>query len=99
MSKGPKANSTHGSLAITISRKSPPGFHDTCRFGQRFPNPLAVQVIDRIRTDGCVESAGVEGKFAHVSSLDGHAMLHPRGFQIRQQFLLRTEAGSEVLFK
>lgn len=44
--------------------------HNPSSFSQRSLDPVAIQMVDRIGADDCVEARSFEGKFAHVGSFD-----------------------------
>jgi hypothetical protein len=63
-------------------QKIPAGFYHAGGFGQRFLDPLAVDMIDGIRAYDGIERSRLERKFAHVAGLDCDALFHTRGLQV-----------------
>lgn len=53
--------------------------HYASGFGERLFDPRAIQMIDRIATDDCVEAGGLERELAHVAGFDRDALLYTRG--------------------
>ena len=65
-------------------------------FSKRLLDPLATQMIDRIRADDRVEARGFEWQLPHIGGLDGGALIDTSGLQILQQPLLGALSGAEV---
>jgi len=58
----------------------PAGLHDSGRLGERLLDPFTIQVLEDIRADDGVESARLEGEFAHIGSHNGCPAIHTSGF-------------------